>query len=280
MSAKMLLQDSLGFSSPLIFVCVLQRELQFSPELRVSAAQGLQQQSRLLLKLLQLALGALILLDQLLCAHGDPQQAGFVENVVGIAETFLFVIVHREGILVFVSMHPVAVNVCPEFICVGGQTAGPCQRGKRLVTELLLTLSHLWLVVCRFKVGDEFGWSLQCWLGAGGAVEPVATVVPPLSLVMSWNWTHPHFGGSHPLTGCVYRVWGDFRIRLEDGHVAFRLSDVFRASLWRAATAIWYQGLKENHLWLRHHFQGWRKAPLFFCWSHCGRLDRKRKKTL
>lgn len=151
MSIDILRQDSLSFSSTLLLVSVLQRELQFSPELRVPAAQSLQQQSRLLLKLLQLTLGALILLDQLLCAHGDPQQARFVENVVGIAETFQFVNVHRECV-VLVSIHHVIVNICPEFICVGEQRAAPCQRGERLVTELLLTLSFLRLAVCCFKV--------------------------------------------------------------------------------------------------------------------------------
>lgn len=184
MSIKMLRQGPLSFSSTLLLVCVLQRELQFSPELRVSAAQSFQQQSRLLLELLQLALGALILLDQLLCAHGDPQQARLVENVVGIAETFQFVVVNREVVLVLVNLHPVAVNVCPEFIHVGEQRAGPCQRGEGLVTELFPTLSCLRLVVCCFKVGDGFDCGLQSWLWAGGAVEPVAMVVPPVSLVV------------------------------------------------------------------------------------------------
>lgn len=94
MSINLLLQDCLSFSPPLLLVCVLQRKLQFRPELGVPAAQSLQKQTCLLLKLLQLALGALILLDQLLCAHGDPQQSRIVENVVGIAETFQFVTFH------------------------------------------------------------------------------------------------------------------------------------------------------------------------------------------
>lgn len=185
MSPNMLLQNSRSFSSPLLHVCVLHRELQFSPELRVSTAQSLQQQSRLLLKLLQLALSALVILDQLLCAHGDPQQARFVENVVGIAETFQFIVVHGEGILVLVSMHPVAVNLCPEFICVGGQRAGPYQWGQTLITEELLTLSRLWLVDCSFKVRDGVERSLQWWLQAGGAEGPVAAVVSSLSLIWS-----------------------------------------------------------------------------------------------
>lgn len=184
MSRNKLLQDSRSFSSPLLHVCVLQRELQFSPELRVSTAQSLQQQSRLLLKLLQLALSALVILDQLLRAHGDPQQARFVENVVGIAEAFQFVVVHGEGILVFVSMHPVAVHLCPEII-IGGQRAGPCQRGKTLITEELLTLGCLWLVDCSFKVRDGVERSLQWWLQAGGAEGPVAAVVSSLSLIWS-----------------------------------------------------------------------------------------------
>lgn len=248
------LQDYLRFRSLLFLVRVLQGELQFRPELRVTAAQSLQQQSCLLLKLLQLALRALILLDQLIRAHGDSQQAWFVENVVGIAEAFLFVNVHWGGILVLFSIHPVAVNLSPQFICVGQQRAGPCQRGERLVTQLLLTFSCLWMVVCCFKVGDRFDWSLQCWLWDGGAIEPVAAVVPPLPLVISWCGTHPQFGWSHPFTGSVRRVWSDFGIGLEDGHVAFWLSDIFRACLWRAAATIWYHGLKKNHLWLRHHF--------------------------
>lgn len=131
------------FRSLLFLVCVLQRKLQFRPELRVTAAQSLQQQGRLLLKLLQLALCAFILLDQLICAHGDSQQARFVENVVGIAEAFLFVSVHGGGILVLFSMHPVAVNLSPQFICVGQQRTGPCQRGERLVVQLLPTLGCL-----------------------------------------------------------------------------------------------------------------------------------------
>lgn len=84
------------------FLSVLQREMEFSPEMRVSAAQSLQQQVSVLLQLAQQALGALILFDKLLRAHRDPQQARLVEDIVGIAEAFQFVAVHGDGIMVFV----------------------------------------------------------------------------------------------------------------------------------------------------------------------------------
>lgn len=176
MSVNILLQDSLSFSSPLLLLCVLQRKLQFRPELGVSAAQSLQQQTCLLMKLLQLALGALIFLDQLLCAHCDPQQSRFVENIVGITETFQFVIFHRGAMPI--SMHCV-VNLCPEFICVGGLGRGSCQQGERIV----LKLGCLCLAGC-FKVGDGLDGSVQHWLRAGGTVGSVATAVPPLPLVI------------------------------------------------------------------------------------------------
>lgn len=95
-------------------VCVLQGELEFSPELWVPAVQSVQQQGRLLPELVQLTLGALVLLHQLLRAHCDPQQAGLAENVVGVAEAFQFVTVHGDGVLVSYS---------PKTVCVGGRRA-------------------------------------------------------------------------------------------------------------------------------------------------------------
>lgn len=179
----------------------------------------------MLLQLLQLALGALVLLDQLLGAHGDAQQARLVEDVVGIAESLAPVTVRRGGVVV--SVQPVQVARCPEFIHVEGQGVGACQEGERRV----LAVSRVGLVAGRFKDGDGFGRGLRGRLRAGGAVEPVAAAVSPLSLIVDGRRTGPR--GSQRLGRQVSRVRGDLRVGLEDGHVAFGLSEWFRGSLWR-----------------------------------------------
>lgn len=149
LSVNTLPHSFLSFGSPLLLVRVLQRELQFGPELGLSAAQSLEQQTRLLPQLLQLPLGAFVLLNELLCAHGDAQQSRLVENVVGIAKSFPFARVHR-GILVVIHL------ICPAFICIGGQRAVACQEGERT----LLKFRHLWLVACWFGVAAGFVRSL------------------------------------------------------------------------------------------------------------------------
>lgn len=123
-------------------------------------------------------------------------------------------------------MHLIQVALCPEFIYVEGQRVVTCQEGERRV----LAVSRVGLVAGHFEDGDGFGRGLRWRLGAGGAVEPVAAAVSPLSLIVDGRRTAPR--GSQRLGRQVSRVRGDLRVGLEDGHVAFGLSDWFRSSLW------------------------------------------------
>lgn len=123
-------------------------------------------------------------------------------------------------------MHLIQVALCPEFIYVEGQRVVTCQEGERRV----LAVSRVGLVAGRFEDGDGFGQGLRWRLGAGGPVEPVAAAVSPLSLIVDGRRTAPR--RSQRLGRQVSRVRGDLRVGLEDGHVAFGLSDWFRSSLW------------------------------------------------
>lgn len=60
--------------------------MQPDAEAGVAAVQGLQEEVRLLLQLLQLALGAAVLPVELFGSESDVQQARLAQNVVGVAE--------------------------------------------------------------------------------------------------------------------------------------------------------------------------------------------------
>lgn len=64
----------------------LKAGLQLDAEAAVAAVQSLEEKVRLLLQLLQLGLGAAVLPVELFGSESDVQQAGFTQNIVGVAE--------------------------------------------------------------------------------------------------------------------------------------------------------------------------------------------------
>lgn len=88
----------------------------------------------------------------------------------------------------------------------------------------------------------------------------------PVSLVVNRRHMSPRSGGFWSLWG----AWGDSRIGLVSGRVAFWLGGIFRGCFWR------HHWLKQNHLRLGHDIKRWRGAPLFVRWSHLRRLKTMR----
>lgn len=64
----------------------LEAGLQLDADAGVAAVQSLEEKVRLLLQLLQLGLGAAVLPVELFGSESDVQQAGFTQNIVGVAE--------------------------------------------------------------------------------------------------------------------------------------------------------------------------------------------------
>lgn len=70
----------------LLPLLLLEAGLQLKTQAGVAALQSAEEEVRLLLKAVQVALGVPVLPEELLGAQRDVQQAGLAQDVVGVAE--------------------------------------------------------------------------------------------------------------------------------------------------------------------------------------------------